>query len=150
SCILVILRQSMAEIAPSLGIEQIPTAFGRVTDGICLSRDEMIEKRIKGGQRPFVRCNGAEHILLVYGPAEGLQEFGLVILVVRNPRHSITDGCRTHFEGIRDRQCRLLLERGDPPVPKLVFVIEGIQNGWGVALAVPSVKARTGSWHVAQ
>jgi hypothetical protein len=81
----VILRQSMAEIATSLGIEQFPTAFGRVTDGVRLSGDEMIEGRIKGGQRPFLRCNGAEHILLVHGPAEGLQEFGLVVLDVRDP-----------------------------------------------------------------
>src|ERR1700758_5105896 len=88
-CIPMILRQSMAEVATSLGIEQFPTALGRVTDGVCLSRDEMIEGGIEGGQRPFVRGTGAQHVLLVHGPAEGLQEFGLVVLVVRDPGHSI-------------------------------------------------------------
>ena len=39
-CIPLILGQSMAEVATGLGIEQFPTAFGRVPDGVCISRDE--------------------------------------------------------------------------------------------------------------
>ena len=73
-CILLILGQSMAEVTTGLGIEQFPTAFGRVADGVCLSCDEMIEGRIERSQRPFVRCNGAQHIPLVHGPAERLHE----------------------------------------------------------------------------
>jgi hypothetical protein len=65
----------MAEVATGHGIEQFPTAFCRVADSVRLSRDEMIEGRIEGSQRPFVRCNGAQHIVLVHGPAEGLHEF---------------------------------------------------------------------------
>jgi hypothetical protein len=37
-----IVRQRMAEIATRLGIEQFPTALGRVADGIGVSSDEMI------------------------------------------------------------------------------------------------------------
>ena len=119
SYIPLIVRQSMAEIATGLGIEQFPTAFRRVADGVCVSGDEMIEGRIERNQRPFVRCNGAQHILLVHSPAEGLHELGLVVLVVGDPGHSIADAGRTHLEGISDRQRRLLLERIDPAVPKL-------------------------------
>ena len=131
----------MAEVATGLGIEQFPTAFGRVTDGVGLSGDEMIEGGIEGSQRPFVRCNGAQHILLVHGPAESLHELGLVVLVVGDPGHSVAEACRAHLEGIRDRQRRLLLQRIDPAVPKLMFVVEGVQNGWGVALANTAVDA---------
>ena len=136
-----IVRQSVAEVATGLGVEQFPTAFGRVADGVCVSGDEMIEGRIERNQRPFVRCNGAQHILLVHGPTEGLHELGLVVLVVGDPGHGVAEACRAHLEGIRDRQRRLLLERSDPAVPKLMFVIEGVQNGWGVALADAAVDA---------
>ena len=142
----------MAEVATGLGIEQFPTAFGRVTDGVRVSRDEMIEGRIKEASVRSYAAMALSISCSFTALPKGLQEFSLVILVARDPRHSITDACRTHFEGVRDRQCRLLLKRGDPAVPKLMFVIEGIQNGWGVALAdrpwmpteagLPSVKAR--------
>ena len=46
-CIPLILRQSMAELTTGLSIEQFPTAFGRVTDGACLSCDEMVERGIE-------------------------------------------------------------------------------------------------------
>src|SRR6266403_5135413 len=130
-CIPLILGQSMAEVTTSLGIEQFPTAFGRVADGVCTSRDEMVERRIERSQRPFVGCNSAQHILLVHTPAESLHELGLIILVAGDPGHSIPDAGRAHLERVSDRQCRLLLQRSDPAVPKLMFVIEGIQNGWG-------------------
>src|SRR6266481_8987812 len=42
-----VLRQGMAELTTGLGIEQFPTAFGRVADGVCLSRDEMVERGIE-------------------------------------------------------------------------------------------------------
>src|SRR5258707_14774397 len=131
----------MAEVATGLGIEQFPTAFCRVADGVCLSRDEMIEGRIERSERPFVGCNGAQHILLVHGPAEGLHELGLVVLVVGDPGYSVSDACRAHLEGIGYRQRHLLLQRIDPAVPKLTFVIEGVQDGWGVALADAAMDA---------
>src|ERR1700761_4406448 len=46
-CIPLILGQSMAEVTTSLGIEQFPTAFGRVADGVCISRNEMVERGIE-------------------------------------------------------------------------------------------------------
>src|ERR1700745_730736 len=51
----------MAEVAAGLGVEQLPTALGRVADGVGVSGDEMIEGRIEGSERPFVRRNGAQH-----------------------------------------------------------------------------------------
>src|SRR6266403_1391041 len=140
-CIPLILGQSMAEVTTSLGIEQFPTAFGRVADGVCTSRDEMVERRIERSQRPFVGCNSAQHILLVHTPAESLHELGLIILVAGDPGNSIPDAGRAHLERVSDRQYRLLLQRTDPTVPKLMFVIEGIQNGWGVALTDAAVDA---------
>src|SRR6201999_3881308 len=74
SCIRLVARQSVAEVATGLGVEQPPTALGRVADGVGVSGDEMVEGRIEGSQGPFVRSNGAQHILLVHGPAEGLHE----------------------------------------------------------------------------
>ena len=136
-----IVRQSMAEVATGFGIEQFPTAFGRVADGVCLSRDEMIEGRIERSQRPFVGSNSAQQIRLVHSSAEGLHELGLIVLVVSDPGYGVADACRAHLEGIRDRQRRLLLQRIDPAVPKLMFVIERIQNGWGVALADTAMDA---------
>ena len=46
-CIPLIFRQGMAELTTGLGIEQFPTAFGRIADGVCLARDEMVERRIE-------------------------------------------------------------------------------------------------------
>jgi hypothetical protein len=46
-CIPLILGQRMAEVTTGLGIEQFPTAFGRVADGVCLSRDKMVERGIE-------------------------------------------------------------------------------------------------------
>jgi hypothetical protein len=51
-CIPLIVRQSVAEVATSLTIEQFPTVLCRVTDGIGVSGDEMVEGRIEGSQRP--------------------------------------------------------------------------------------------------
>jgi hypothetical protein len=45
--ITLIVRQSMAKIAAALGIEQFPTAFGRVADSVCVSSDEMGKRRIE-------------------------------------------------------------------------------------------------------
>jgi hypothetical protein len=47
-CIPLILGQNVAEVAAGLGIEQFPTAFGRVADGVCLSHDEMVNDRMIG------------------------------------------------------------------------------------------------------
>src|ERR1700716_4096461 len=55
-----IVRQSMAEVATALGVKQFPAAFGRVTDGVDVSGDEMVERGIEGSQRPLVRCNSAD------------------------------------------------------------------------------------------
>jgi hypothetical protein len=66
---------------------------------------------------------------------------GLVVLVVSDFGHSIADTGRAHLEGVRDWQCSLLLERIDPPIPKLRFVIERIQNGWGVAFTDAALDA---------
>src|SRR6516165_9620269 len=66
-----LIRQSMAEIAAGLAVEQFPTAFGRVADRAGVSRDEMVEGRIERNQRPFVGCYGAQQILFVHGPAKG-------------------------------------------------------------------------------
>ena len=46
-CIPLIFGQSMAEVTTGLGIEQFPTAFGRVADGVRISRDEMVERGIE-------------------------------------------------------------------------------------------------------
>ena len=46
-CIWLIVRQRMAEVTTGLGIEQIPTALGRVADGVCLSCDEMVKRGIE-------------------------------------------------------------------------------------------------------
>src|SRR2546430_3029676 len=86
-CIPLILRQSMAEMAPGFSIEQFPTAFGRIADSVCLSCDEMVEGRIEGSQRPFVGCNSVQHILLIHTPAEGLHELGLIVPVAGDPGH---------------------------------------------------------------
>src|SRR4029077_8679146 len=42
-----IIRQRVTKIAAGLGVEQFPTAFGRVTDGIGVSSDEVVERRIE-------------------------------------------------------------------------------------------------------
>jgi hypothetical protein len=53
----------------------------------------------------------------------------------------IADTRRAHLEGICDRQCGLLLQRINPAIPKLRFVIERIQHRWGVALTDAAVDA---------
>src|SRR5712671_7155772 len=129
-----VLRQSMAQVAGGLGIEQFPTAFGRAADGVCVSSNEMVERRIEGNQRPFIGGNGAQHILLVHAPTEGLHELHLIVCVAGDVGHDIANTGRAHLKGISDRQRRLLLERIDPAVPELRLVVERIQNGWRVAL----------------
>src|ERR1700758_1468616 len=124
-----IVRQSVAEVATSLAVEQFPTALGRIADGVGGSGDEMVEGRIEGSQCLFVRCNGAQHILLVHIPAERLHELSLIVLVVSDPRYGIADTGRAHLKRICDRQRSLLLERIDPAVPELRLVIERIQHG---------------------
>jgi hypothetical protein len=54
---------------------------------------------------------------------------------------SIADAGRAHLEGIRDRQRRPPLQRSHRGRPKLMFVIERIENGWGVALADTAMDA---------
>src|SRR5215467_778879 len=122
-----IVRQGMAFVTTGLGIEQFQTTFGRVTEGAGVSRDEMVIGRIERNQRLLVGCNGAQHILLVQATAEGLHEAALIVLVSRDLRHSVRNTGRAHLEGVGDRQRRLLLEGIDPAVPKLMFVIEGVQ-----------------------
>src|SRR6476659_3172535 len=75
------VRQSMAEVAAGLAIEEFPTPFGRVADSVCVSGDEMVEGRIERDQRPFVGCKGAQHILFIYSPTEGLHKLRLIVLV---------------------------------------------------------------------
>jgi hypothetical protein len=58
----------------------------------------------------------------------------LIARVAGDLGHSIADTGRAHLEGIRDRQCRLLLQRIDPAVPKLRLVIERVQNSRRIAL----------------
>ena len=136
-----LVRQSMAEITAGLGIEQFPTAFGRVADRVCIASDEMVEGRVERNQSAFVGCNGAQHILFVHAPTESLHKFGLIVLIVSDLGHSIANTGRAHLEGIRDRQCRLLLKCIDPTVPKLSLVIEGVQNRWSVALTDAALDA---------
>jgi hypothetical protein len=50
----------------------------------------------------------------------------------------------TRFDRIDNRQRRLLLERYDPAVPELGLVVEGVQNGRGVALADAAFDADRG------
>jgi hypothetical protein len=140
-CIRLIVRQGVAEVATGLTVEQFPAVHGRVADGVGLSGDEMVEGRIEGSQSLLVLCNSAQHILLVYVPAEGLRELSLIVLVAGNPGHRIADTGRAHLERICDRQRSLLLERIDPAVPELRLVIERIQHGWGVALADAAMDA---------
>ena len=70
-----------------------------------------------------------------HAPAEAPHELALIILVVGDSGHRFADAGRAHLEGIRDRQRRLLFECSDPAVPELRLVVEGVQNGRGVALA---------------
>ena len=101
----------------------------------------MVEGRIERKQCPFGGCKGAQHILFVYSPTEGLHKLRLIALVSGDLGHSIPDTGRAHLERIRDRQCRLLLERIHPAVPELRLVVECVQNGWGVALTDAAVDA---------
>src|SRR5258708_16415078 len=134
----------MTFVTAGLGVEQFPTAFGRVADGTGVSCNEMIIGRIEGNQRPFVGGNGAQHILLVRASAEGLHEAALIVLVTCDPRYSIGDTGRAHLEGVGDRHRRLLLEAIDPAVPELMSVIECIQNRWRVTLTGAAVDANGG------
>src|ERR1700747_3195479 len=118
-CIELIVRQSVAEVATSLTVEQFPTALGQIADGVGVAGDEMVEGRIEGNQRAFVRCNGAQHILLVHGPAEGLHELSLIVLVAGDSGHRVADTGRAHLERICDRQRSLLLERIYPAAPDI-------------------------------
>jgi len=95
-----IFRQSVAQVAPGLGVEQLPTTFGRIVDGVWVSRDEIVERRIEGSQGPFVSGNGAQHILLVHPPTEGLHELHLIVRVAGDLGHSIADTGRAYLEGI--------------------------------------------------
>src|SRR6266403_522222 len=141
SYVSLVVRQCMAQVTAGLGIEQFPTAFGRVADCVCVSSNEMVERRIEGDERPFIGGNRAQHILLVRAPTEGLHELRLIICVAGYSGHSIPDTDRAHLEGVRDRQRRLLFERIDPAVPELRLVVERIQNGWRVALTNAAVDA---------
>src|SRR5258708_13108839 len=96
-----IVGQSMAEVATGLGIEQFPTAFGRVTDGVGLSCDEMVEGGIERSQRPFVGCNSAQQILLVHTSAEGLHELRLVVLFAGDPGYPSSAASRPHLAASR-------------------------------------------------
>src|SRR5262249_41182716 len=109
-CIPLIIRQSMAKETTGLAIEQFPTAFGRLADDVYLSCDEMVEGGIERSQRLFVGYNGAQEILLVHIPVEGLRESGLIVLIARDPGYGFTDAGRAHLKRICDRQRRLLLK----------------------------------------
>ena len=131
----------MAQVAAGLGVEQFPAAFGQVADGVPVSGDEMIERRVERNERPLISGNGAQHVLLVHATTERLHELLVVVLITGNFGDGIADTGGAHFEGVRDRQRRLLLERIDSAVPKLRLVIERVQDGWRVALTDTAVDA---------
>ena len=82
--ILLFLRQSVAQIAAGLGVEQFPATLGLVADGVVVSGDEMIKRRIQRNERPLVSGNGAPHVLLVQVTAERLHELILVVIITGN------------------------------------------------------------------
>src|ERR1700754_1604264 len=101
----------------------------------------MIERRIERSERPLIRGNRAQEILLVHATTERLHELLLVFLITDDFGNDIGDTGRAHLEGVRDRERGLLLERMDPAVPKLRSVIERVQDGWCVSLTDTTVDA---------
>src|SRR5271157_4856522 len=75
-----IVRQSVAQVAAGLCVERFPATLSRVANGVFVSRDEMIERRVERHERPLVGGNSAQHVLLVHTATEGLDELPLVIL----------------------------------------------------------------------
>src|SRR6266566_4575518 len=76
---------------------------------------------------------------------------GLLILGNRcDLRDSSIQVGMAHLNGIDNRERRLLLERVHPAVPELRLIIEGIQNGRGIALANSAVDADGGGLPVGE
>jgi len=65
--------------------------------------------------------------------AKRLPESLLVLLDTSDLGHRGIKRGLAHFNGIDDRQRRLLFERPGPPIPKLRLVVERVQNGGSVA-----------------
>ena len=94
----------------------------------------MIKRRVEGNERPFVSCNGAQHLLLVHTLGESLLELHLIIRIAADFFDDVAKAGRAHLEGVRDWQRCLLLERVNPAVPELCLIVKSVQESWRVTL----------------
>src|SRR5206468_10392113 len=125
-------------------VEELPAALGGVVYGPRVTCDEAIERRVERQLRAFVGGDGAQQIAGAGRAAEDLSEGVLVLRDGGDPGHGTVEARLAHLDGVDDRQRRLLLERLHPAVPELRLVVEGVQNGRGVALADTAVDPDVG------
>ena len=65
----------------------------------------------------------------------------LVSLYTRDLRDSRIQACAAHLTRVNNWKLRLLLERVCPAVPKLRFIVRGIENGRRITLTNAALNA---------
>ncbi len=120
------LGQRMAFVAAAMGVEKLPAAFGRIVNGVLVTSDEMIERRIKRNLSTLIGCYGAHQIGAVGWVAENAPEGLLIAVDPCDPGHGALQAVLAHFHRIDDRERRLILESLHPAVPELRLVVEGV------------------------
>jgi len=134
--------KAMAEVATGLGVETFPTTSSRLLMAFASPAMKWSKGESNDASVRSLCCKGDDPYPPRHVPPESLHKLkSRYSCRYGDPGHSIADAGRAHLERIRDRQCRLLLQRIDPAVPKLRLVIKRIQQGGRVALADAAVDA---------
>ena len=118
-----------------MSVKELPAALGGSVNRVVVAGNEVIKRRIKRQLCAFVGRDGSHKVRTIRRVAKNTLERLLVFLDTRDLRHSGIEVWLTHLMCIDNRQRRLLLERVHPAVPELRLIVEGVQNGRGIALA---------------
>lgn len=129
------VAQSVALVAASAPVEQLPATLGVVAHGVRVTGDEVIERCTVLGLRPLVGCDGSHEIVRVGLAVEDGLECVPVGSVAGDGGHRGVHRGLPHLEGIRDRKRGLLLERRCAAVPELAPIVKRVQDGRRVALS---------------
>ncbi len=136
-----LLAQRVTFVAAGLAVEQLPPAAGGGIDRMGLACNVVIERRIEGDLRSFVRRDGPYQVRAVGLRSEGALKISAVPGDRCDPRDGGIEIRLAHLDRIDDRQRRLLLETRGSAIPELRRVVERVQNRGRIALTRAALDA---------